>query len=430
MDFGLDALAVATTAAATNTPTPPAAVAGDGDARPFAAHLSDPDEDVVLDAAEPSDTGRDADIADTAAAPTIVSLEPAQILLQLLGVAPSTVASSEDAAAETAPPPQTLPTSGDTAKAAPPLNESAPLSAPAPIAPVATPEAETAAALPNDVAPPPAPSPPTQPTDALAPANVASPPPLPTGIAKPTAKSLPSLKSNSSEATTQPVVATEPLEADHDTLSQQSLEIAPSRDVRGNAPDNRSAHAEPAFALANDGAAAPTPAPQSSSPLPGVISANVAGVGDSAPITQARSADAAPAATQVAQEIVRRFDGDTTHFEVRLDPPELGRVEVRLEVTRDNKVSASVMADSPQTLVELARHARELQNSLQAAGLDLADHGLSFDLRDGGREARDARSDSSRLPASGSNGAPEDLAPRTRASGLDPWRGRTLDMTA
>jgi hypothetical protein len=128
---------------------------------------------------------------------------------------------------------------------------------------------------------------------------------------------------------------------------------------------------------------------------------------------------------------VRRFDGDTTRFEVRLDPPELGRVEVRLEVSRDNKVSATVVADSPQTLVALARHARDLQSSLQSAGLDLADSGLSFDLRDNGREAHGARGNGDRGLPSASAGALDELtAPRARGNGLDPWRGRTLDVTA
>ena len=75
---------------------------------------------------------------------------------------------------------------------------------------------------------------------------------------------------------------------------------------------------------------------------------------------------ATPAAAQVAREIVRRFDGGNTSFELRLDPPELGRVEVRIEVSRDHRVTAVISADSPQALTELARHARELEQMLQS----------------------------------------------------------------
>ncbi|MEZ6022856.1 MAG: flagellar hook-length control protein FliK [Hyphomonadaceae bacterium] len=89
----------------------------------------------------------------------------------------------------------------------------------------------------------------------------------------------------------------------------------------------------------------------------------------------------------MGREIIRRFDGGNTSFELRLDPPELGRVEVRLEVSRDHRVTAMIAADSPQALTELARHARELEQTLQAAGLELSDSGLSFDLRQGGGES-------------------------------------------
>lgn len=137
----------------------------------------------------------------------------------------------------------------------------------------------------------------------------------------------------------------------------------------------------------------------------------------------------APAGAQVAREIVRRFDGDTTKFEMRLDPPELGRVEVRMEVTRDHKVTAVLAADSPQTLTELARHARELEQTLQSAGLELAENGLSFDLRQGGDDASQSNSDEGpRLAASESE--IEDSAPLARPIGLERWRGVRVDVMA
>jgi flagellar hook-length control protein FliK len=138
---------------------------------------------------------------------------------------------------------------------------------------------------------------------------------------------------------------------------------------------------------------------------------------------------AAPASTQVAQEIIRRFDGGSTKFELRLDPPELGRVEVRLEVTRDHKVTAVVAADSPQALTELARHARELEQSLQSAGLELTDNGLSFDLRQSREDAQDANGESARH--SHSDDEPlEPAAPLARPIGLERWRGVRVDVMA
>ena len=151
--------------------------------------------------------------------------------------------------------------------------------------------------------------------------------------------------------------------------------------------------------------------------------------------TQAMNADhvsrAAPASTQVAQEIVRRFDGGNTKFELRLDPPELGRVEVRLEVTRDHKVTAVVAADSPQALTELARHARELEQSLQSAGLELTDNGLSFDLRQSREDGQESGGESGRGGNSGSDDETlEQATPLARPIGLERWRGVRVDVMA
>jgi flagellar hook-length control protein FliK len=145
-------------------------------------------------------------------------------------------------------------------------------------------------------------------------------------------------------------------------------------------------------------------------------------------ITAEHAARAAPAAAQVAREIFRRFDGESTRFELRLDPPELGRIEVRLEVTRDHRVTAVIAADTPQALSELARHARDLEQTLQSAGLELGENGLSFDLRQGGDETHEADAGH----AAGACGAagddqPAETAP-ARPIGLERWRGVRLDV--
>ncbi len=138
---------------------------------------------------------------------------------------------------------------------------------------------------------------------------------------------------------------------------------------------------------------------------------------------------AAPAGAQVAREIVRRFDGGNTSFELRLDPAELGRVEVRMEVSRDHKVTAVITADNPQALTELARQARELEAQLQSAGLQLSDSGLSFDLRQGsnGNQAQDANG--AQRGAGGEQAATEQAQTQTaRPIGFERWRGVRVDM--
>ena len=70
------------------------------------------------------------------------------------------------------------------------------------------------------------------------------------------------------------------------------------------------------------------------------------------------------------------------HFEIRLDPPELGRIEVRLDVDRDGHVTTRLIADRSDTLDLLRRDASGLERALQDAGLKTADNGLQFSLRD------------------------------------------------
>jgi hypothetical protein len=156
-----------------------------------------------------------------------------------------------------------------------------------------------------------------------------------------------------------------------------------------------------------------------------------------APTQQTASVDhtaavrATPAAAQVAREIVRRFDGDNTTFDLRLDPPELGRVEVRLDVSRDHRVTAVISADSPQALAELARNARELEQMLNDAGLQLSDSGLSFDLRQGSEGNADASETNSRgRSAESGDDAPQQQAPiAARPLGFERWRGVRVDVT-
>ncbi|MBK6704403.1 MAG: flagellar hook-length control protein FliK [Caulobacteraceae bacterium] len=139
---------------------------------------------------------------------------------------------------------------------------------------------------------------------------------------------------------------------------------------------------------------------------------------------------AAPAAAQVGREIIRRFNGGSTNFELRLDPADLGRVEVRMEVTRDHRVTAVITADNPQALTELARNARDLEQQLQSAGLQLSDSGLSFDLRQGaqGGDGEQRNNSNARGEANASATPEQQAAPLARPIGMDRWRGVRVDL--
>jgi len=84
----------------------------------------------------------------------------------------------------------------------------------------------------------------------------------------------------------------------------------------------------------------------------------------------------------LAVEIAGKALAGKNRFEIRLDPPVLGRIEVRLDVDRDGNVTSRLTVDRQDTLNLLQRDASGLERALQDAGLKTADNGLQFSLRD------------------------------------------------
>ena len=185
-------------------------------------------------------------------------------------------------------------------------------------------------------------------------------------------------------------------------------------------------------ALTTEARADTAPAPARTSASDAIMAQPVATTAPaSSTETAAATARAMPVAAQIGHEIVRRFNNESTQFQMRLDPPELGRVDIKLEVSRDHRVSAVISADTPQAVTELARHARELEQTLQSAGLELKDNGLSFDLnqsRQGFAEARDNTSGARKGAASSETSEPAAIA--ARPLGMESWRGVRVDVMA
>ena len=86
-------------------------------------------------------------------------------------------------------------------------------------------------------------------------------------------------------------------------------------------------------------------------------------------------------ANQVAVQIQKAFGAGGDRISIQLKPAELGRVEVRLDVGKEGRVSAVITADRADTLDLLQRDARILQNALQDAGLQTDGNSLSFQLK-------------------------------------------------
>ena len=99
------------------------------------------------------------------------------------------------------------------------------------------------------------------------------------------------------------------------------------------------------------------------------------------PQAQAQAPAVAVPLSGLAVEITAQAHAGRNHFEIRLDPPDLGRINVKLDVDSDGNVTTHLVVDRADTLDLLKRDASSLERALQQAGLKTSDHALDFSLR-------------------------------------------------
>ncbi len=87
---------------------------------------------------------------------------------------------------------------------------------------------------------------------------------------------------------------------------------------------------------------------------------------------------------QVAFEMARQVHQGTSRFTIRLDPPELGRVDVRMHIDASGTLNARLTVDRAETLDLFQRDQRALERALVQAGLDAGKTYLEFSLRQQG----------------------------------------------
>jgi Meckel syndrome type 1 protein len=81
----------------------------------------------------------------------------------------------------------------------------------------------------------------------------------------------------------------------------------------------------------------------------------------------------------LAAQIMKKLDGRSTRFDVELDPLGLGKVDVRVEIGANGRMTASLSFENPQAAAELKSRSGELHKALEQAGFDLSG-GMSFDV--------------------------------------------------
>jgi flagellar hook-length control protein FliK len=118
---------------------------------------------------------------------------------------------------------------------------------------------------------------------------------------------------------------------------------------------------------------------------------------------------AALATGHLAAEVARFAGKGQTRFQIRMDPPELGRVDVELKFSKDGKVKAHLTVDRSETLDMFMRDQRGLERALDAAGLKLDPGSVELSLRDQGAGSfaqQQGMADGSGQDGNGTSGGP------------------------
>lgn len=147
-------------------------------------------------------------------------------------------------------------------------------------------------------------------------------------------------------------------------------------------------------------------------------------------IYAANATQAHPATQTVAMSLTKMAsNGETKSLTLELDPPDLGRVEVKMEFGEDKKIRAHLLIEKPETYNLLQRDAQTLEKALTQAGIDVSNDSLNFTLAGGesdfmGQEQRQGSHDGySSDSITGADGEDIELIETTLGIEFDPDTG-------
>jgi flagellar hook-length control protein FliK len=181
-----------------------------------------------------------------------------------------------------------------------------------------------------------------------------------------------------------------------DAASQSAPAAKPDSGVLADAAKaatkaNGSDATAPASAMVSSHDHAPTSTNVPSSPMPVDPTAQATAMTQpqfsvaptaAANVTVAAANGAPVPVSGLALEIAASVQSGKTRFEVRLDPADLGRIDVRIDVDRNGQVTSHLTVEKPETLSMLRQDAPQLQQALNDAGLKTSNGSLQFSLRD------------------------------------------------
>ncbi len=149
--------------------------------------------------------------------------------------------------------------------------------------------------------------------------------------------------------------------------------VAATPSTHDHAPDAATAHAS--IDSADTGV-------QTMGAISPQLSAPAATAGPAGSLNVSAATHAAVPLSGLALEIAASARKGKSSFEIRLDPADLGRIDVRINVDRNGQMTSHLMVEKPETLSMLQQDAPQLQRALHDAGFKTGDGGLQFSLRD------------------------------------------------
>lgn len=134
-------------------------------------------------------------------------------------------------------------------------------------------------------------------------------------------------------------------------------------------------------------------------------------------------------AEQVKVNITKSAVQGVDHIEVKLKPEDLGHIEIKMQISKDGKLQAHIVASRAETMEMLQREAPELEKAFQEAGFETDAGSLSFSFRGGNEnEAEQNRSAELRsfIGRALEQDNTEELAGNDNLSGWTPAQGLNI----
>ncbi len=126
-------------------------------------------------------------------------------------------------------------------------------------------------------------------------------------------------------------------------------------------------------------------------------------------VTHARDATQPhPASQFVAATLAKGAkDGETKNMTLRMDPPDLGKIEIHMQFTKNKEIKTHMVFEKPETMLMMQRDSQMLERSLQESGLD--GNALSFELASQDHDFENSRGQNGNEYGKNSKDAADDM---------------------